>query len=126
VPSFDRGACPTSTKGSPVAEQLLEVSGLKVWLGAGPHSVRAVDSVSFEIRRGECYALLGESGCGKSMTALSLMRLLPPAARIIAGSVRLDGEDLLDLPACHGGAPSVLSAAGLLQRNPSCPLLPVR
>jgi len=52
--------------------------------------VKAVDGVDLVIRRGETFALLGESGCGKSMTALSLMRLLPAGGRIIAGEARLD------------------------------------
>ena len=58
----------------------------------------AVDDVSFALHAGETLALLGESGCGKSMTALSILRLLPPAGQIIAGQVRLHGEDLLALP----------------------------
>jgi peptide/nickel transport system ATP-binding protein len=57
-----------------------------------------VDGVSFELGANQCVALLGESGCGKSMTALALMRLLPEGARVTAGSVRLDDTDLLDLP----------------------------
>ena len=78
---------------------LLEISNLTTELGEGPAAVRAVDHVSFSISRGETFALLGESGCGKSMTALSIMRLLPrPAGHIREGSVRLDGEDLLCLP----------------------------
>ncbi len=78
---------------------LLEVEGLRTLIGQGPGAVRAVDGVSFRIRRGEAFALVGESGCGKSMTALSILGLVPrPAARIVAGSVRLDGTDLLRLP----------------------------
>jgi peptide/nickel transport system ATP-binding protein len=57
-----------------------------------------VDRIDLEIRRGETFALLGESGCGKSMTALSLMRLLPPSGRIAEGSVQLGDTDLLQLP----------------------------
>ncbi len=61
--------------------------------------VRAVDGVSLQLHRGQTLALVGESGCGKSVTALSMMRLLPePAARITAGKVLLDGEDLFELP----------------------------
>ena len=58
--------------------------------------LKAVDGVSFRLRRGETLGLVGESGCGKSMTALSLLRLVPrPAARIVQGEVLLDGDDLL-------------------------------
>ncbi|MBN4080578.1 dipeptide ABC transporter ATP-binding protein [Beggiatoa alba] len=80
-----------------MANTLLEVSNLKTYFGAIDHKpVRAVDGVSFSIKRGETFALLGESGCGKSMTALSLMQLVPsPAGQIIEGAVLFDGEDLL-------------------------------
>ena len=77
---------------------LLRVEGLRTWLDTGAAPVRAVDGVSFEIDRGETLALVGESGCGKSMTALSLMRLLPDAGQVIEGRVLLDGVDLLALP----------------------------
>ncbi|MDP1681002.1 MAG: dipeptide ABC transporter ATP-binding protein, partial [Burkholderiales bacterium] len=77
---------------------LLEVQDLRVWFENRQRQTRAVDAVSFSIERGETFALLGESGCGKSVTALSLMRLLPPAARIVSGSVKFDGQDLLALP----------------------------
>ncbi|MCX9157016.1 ABC transporter ATP-binding protein [Niveibacterium sp. 24ML] len=59
--------------------------------------VRALDRVSFDIRAGETFALLGESGCGKSMTALSLMRLLPPGGRIAGGAVQMGERDLCGL-----------------------------
>ncbi|MGH8704609.1 MAG: dipeptide ABC transporter ATP-binding protein, partial [Burkholderiales bacterium] len=60
--------------------------------------LRAVDGIDIELRKGECFALVGESGCGKSMTALSILRLLPEAGRIADGRVLLDGHDLLVLP----------------------------
>ena len=60
--------------------------------------MRAVDGLSLSLERGETFALLGESGCGKSMTALSIMRLLPDAGRIVSGEVLLDGQNLLSLP----------------------------
>ncbi len=82
-----------------MADALLVVEDLHTHFGRGESAVRAVDGVSFEIRRGETFALLGESGCGKSMTALSLMRLLPqPAGHITGGRVLLEGENLFDLP----------------------------
>ncbi len=80
-----------------MSDVLLHVSSLSAELGTGERPVRVCDGVGFEIRRGETLALLGESGCGKSMTALSLMRLLPLSGRISDGSVRLDGTELLAL-----------------------------
>jgi len=81
-----------------VSETLVTVRGLRTWFHAGRRVVRAVDGVDFALRRGETYALLGESGCGKSMTALSMMRLLPAAGRVVEGEVRLGEQDLLRLP----------------------------
>ena len=77
---------------------LLEVNNLQTWFGTGEHAVRAVDDISFRISQGETFVLVGESGCGKSITALSIMRLLPPAASIMSGSVLLDGKNLFTLP----------------------------
>ncbi|HSH28537.1 MAG TPA: ABC transporter ATP-binding protein, partial [Thiohalobacter sp.] len=80
-------------------DKLLTVRDLQVRFGRGEHAVRAVDGISLEIDCGETLALLGESGCGKSMTALALLRLLPqPAGRIAGGQVLLEGQDLLSLP----------------------------
>jgi len=77
---------------------LLKVSSLTTRLGDGEKPMIVVDGIDLDIRRGETFALLGESGCGKSMTALSLMRLLPPSGRIVSGSVRLGETELLALP----------------------------
>ncbi|MBK5964946.1 ABC transporter ATP-binding protein [Thiocystis minor] len=77
-----------------MTDPLLQVEGLTTQLGAVERPARVVDGLNLTIRAGETFALLGESGCGKSMTALSLMRLLPPSGRILAGSVRLNGIDL--------------------------------
>ena len=77
---------------------LLQVEDLRTWVASGDRIARAVDGVSFSIERGETFALLGESGCGKSLTALSIMRLLPDAGAIVSGRVRLDGTDLVALP----------------------------
>ena len=76
--------------------EILNVKNLSVRIG-GQTSLTAVDDVSFSIRSGECFALVGESGCGKSLTALSLMRLLPEGLYIDRGEVRLNGTDLLEL-----------------------------
>ncbi len=77
---------------------LLEVNNLQTWFGEGDKAIRAIDGIDFKIEQGETFVLLGESGCGKSITALSIMRLLPPAARIKGGSVLLQGQNLFDLP----------------------------
>ncbi len=82
-----------------MTQPLLTVADLQTHLGSNTNAVRAVDGVSFHIHPGETFALLGESGCGKSMTALSILRLLPqPAGRIMDGQVLLQGEDILALP----------------------------
>jgi len=77
---------------------LLEVAGLRVAIDTPRGTIRPVDGVTLSIDAGETFALLGESGCGKSMTALALARLLPDAARVEHGEVKLGGTDLLHLP----------------------------
>ncbi len=77
---------------------LLRVRDLATWLDSGDAVVHAVEGVSLDIPHGETFALLGESGCGKSITALSIMRLLPDSGQIVAGSAELDGVDLLRQP----------------------------
>ncbi|MGE0223494.1 MAG: ABC transporter ATP-binding protein [Acetobacteraceae bacterium] len=75
---------------------LLEVDQLRVHLFTNRGIVRAVDGVSFSLEAGRSLGIVGESGCGKTMTALSLMRLIPaPPARIVGGSIRFDGEDVV-------------------------------
>jgi oligopeptide transport system ATP-binding protein len=77
---------------------LLEVRGLKTYLTTSLGLVKAVDGVSFDVKEGETVALVGESGCGKTMTALSIMRLIPrPQASIVGGEIRFQGRDLLKL-----------------------------
>ena len=77
---------------------LLEIEQLGTVLHTGDMPVRAVDGLSLTIAPGETFALLGESGCGKSMTALSIMRLLPDVGEIVTGKVKIHGTDLLQLP----------------------------
>jgi len=80
------------------AEIVLEVEGLRTYLFTRLGVVKAVDDVSFAVRRGDTLAIVGESGCGKTMTALSLLRLVPnPPGRIVAGSIKIDGKDLVSL-----------------------------
>ncbi|MCA9524628.1 MAG: ABC transporter ATP-binding protein [Myxococcales bacterium] len=82
----------------PGSTVLLQVEELSVAFGQGGQLVRVVDRVSFQLARGETLCLVGESGCGKSVTALSLMRLLPERrSRIEARRIALDGVDLLPL-----------------------------
>jgi peptide/nickel transport system ATP-binding protein len=85
--------------GIAVADPLLTVADLKTYFFTRNGTVKAVDGMSFAIARGETLAIVGESGCGKSMTALSLMRLIAdPPGRIVGGAVTLEDVDLLKLP----------------------------
>ncbi len=80
------------------ARPLLEVSDLRTWFFTRDGIVRAVDGVSFHVMPGETLAIVGESGCGKSVTALSILRLVPaPPGRIVSGRVTFAGRNLLDL-----------------------------
>jgi len=82
-----------------LGENLLEVQDLKTYFKVKAGRVRAVDGVSFAVKPGEKVGVVGESGCGKSVTALSIMRLLPqPAGEYAGGSVLFNDQDLLDLP----------------------------
>ena len=77
---------------------VLDVKGLQTVFFTNSGLFKAVDDVSFTVRRGETLAIVGESGCGKSVTALSIMRLVPdPPGRIVGGSIMLEGSDLLAL-----------------------------
>ena len=79
-------------------ELALEVDGLQTFFYTRQGIVKAVDGVSFNLRKGQTLGIVGESGCGKSITALSIMRLIPdPPGRIVGGNVALDGRNLLDL-----------------------------
>ncbi|MFH0944236.1 MAG: ABC transporter ATP-binding protein [Planctomycetota bacterium] len=80
------------------ADSLLRVKDLTVLLETRSGQVPVVRDVSFRIGRGRTYALVGESGCGKSVTALSLLRLLDPPLAASAGAIELEGLNLLDLP----------------------------
>jgi oligopeptide/dipeptide ABC transporter ATP-binding protein len=78
------------------AQIVLEVQDLRTYFYTRWGVVKAVDGVSFNLRRGETIGLVGESGCGKTVTCLSLLRLVPrPAGRIVGGRILLEGEDLL-------------------------------
>ena len=78
---------------------LLEVKGLRTEFRTGGSSFAAVDGISFSLAPGETLGIVGESGCGKSVTSLSIMRLVPnPPGRITAGEIRLEGRNLLEMP----------------------------
>jgi peptide/nickel transport system ATP-binding protein len=78
-------------------QPLLQVANLRTSFFTESGAVHAVDNVSFDVRRGEAVALVGESGCGKSVTAMSIMRLVAPPGRITAGRVSFKGKDLASL-----------------------------
>ncbi len=78
---------------------LLQVKELRTAFQSDSKPLVAVDGLSFDIKAGECLGIVGESGCGKSVTAMSILRLLPqPAGQILGGEVLFDGKDLLQLP----------------------------
>src|ERR1041384_4810601 len=79
-----------------MAEPLLDIRGLQIHFATDDGMVHAVDGVDIAIGEGETLGVVGESGCGKSVTAFSVMRLLPiPPARIVAGEIVFRGRDLL-------------------------------
>jgi oligopeptide/dipeptide ABC transporter ATP-binding protein len=81
-----------------VGEKLLDVRGLRTSFKTADGVVRAVTGVDFSVNRGEVLGLVGESGCGKSVTSLSILRLIAPPGKIEDGEVLFDGKDLLKLP----------------------------
>jgi oligopeptide/dipeptide ABC transporter ATP-binding protein len=80
-----------------LATPVLEISNLKTYIRQRKSLVRAVDGVSLRIDKGETLGLVGESGCGKSMTAMSIMKLLPAGGYIAGGSIRLGGQEIVSL-----------------------------
>ena len=107
-----------------MAEPLLRIRNLTTSFLTDGGRVRAVDDVSFDVEPGKTLALVGESGCGKSVTALSIMRLVEaPAGRIDAGKVEFDGRDLLKLPegemrAVRGAQISMIFQEPMTSLNP--------
>jgi oligopeptide transport system ATP-binding protein len=79
-------------------EPLLAVDGLRVQFWTARGTIHAVNGISFEIAEGETLGIVGESGCGKSVTSLALLGILPRAGRAVAGTARFEGKDLLQLP----------------------------
>ena len=90
-------AAPSAGGGQTGTDNLLEVRGLRTHFFTREGTVKAVDGVDFEIRYGQTIGVVGESGCGKSITALSIMRLIDRGGRTIEGTVKLEGRNLLAL-----------------------------
>ena len=81
-----------------MAEKLLSVRDLKTYFYTEDGVVPAVDGVSFDLERGGTLGIVGESGCGKSVTSLSIMRLIPsPPGKIVSGEILFEGQDLVNL-----------------------------
>jgi peptide/nickel transport system ATP-binding protein len=103
---------------------LLEIKNLKLEFGSGNAAVRAVDDISLSVEAGETVCLVGESGCGKSVTALSIARLLPaPPARYAGGEILLNGRDVLkmskaELREIRGGVVSYVFQEAAASLNP--------
>ena len=110
--------------GTPAEDMVLDVKNLETVFFTNSGLFKAVDDVSFSVRRGETLAIVGESGCGKSVTALSIMRLVPdPPGRIVAGSVTLEGTDLLrldedEMRAIRGNRISMIFQEPMTSLNP--------
>ncbi len=107
-----------------MTEPLLAVDDLRVHLSTPRGVVRAVDGVDFSLQPGTSLGIVGESGCGKTMTALALMRLLPsPPARIVSGRIMFDGEDVVALDeqrlrALRGNAMAMIYQDPMTTLNP--------
>jgi len=103
---------------------LLEIEDLRTYFFTADGIVRAVDGVSYSVRAGETLAVVGESGCGKSVTAMSILRLLPsPPARIVSGAIRFQGRDLLaaseeEMRAIRGNEISMIFQEPMTSLNP--------
>jgi peptide/nickel transport system ATP-binding protein len=102
---------------------VLEVDDLRTWFFTSQGIARAVDGVSFSIRESETVGIVGESGCGKSVTALSVMRLLEDQARIVSGAIRFRGRDVIamepaELRAMRGGDVAMVFQDPMTSLNP--------
>jgi len=81
-----------------ISTPLLKVENLHTYFFSSSGITKAVDNVTFQVERGKVLGIVGESGCGKSLTALSIMRLVPPPGKIIKGHILFEGRDLLSIP----------------------------
>jgi oligopeptide transport system ATP-binding protein len=107
-----------------LAEPLLNVEDLRTYFSTEEGVVKAVDGVSFKVIAGERRGVVGESGCGKSVTAMSIMRLIePPAGEIVTGKIEFDGRDLLrltefEMQAVRGGEIAMIFQDPMTALNP--------
>src|SRR5471032_1983779 len=104
-------------------QALLEVENLQTHFATPDGIVRAVEGISFHINAGETVAIVGESGCGKSVTSMSILRLIQEPPGKIAGSIRFDGRELLDLSepemrTIRGNAISMIFQEPMTSLNP--------
>jgi len=105
-------------------EPLLRIDDLQTHFFSAGKVVKALDGISFEIKAGEVFGLVGETGCGKSVTALSVLRLIPfPPGKIVAGSIRFKGTDLLalspeEMRRCRGREISMIFQEPMTSLNP--------
>jgi oligopeptide/dipeptide ABC transporter ATP-binding protein len=103
---------------------LLEIQNLATAFPTEKGLARAVDDVTLSVDKGKCLGIVGESGCGKSITSLSILRLIPPPGKIVGGKIMLDGKNLLDL-----SEPQMRSIRGnriaLIPQDPMTSLNPV-
>jgi peptide/nickel transport system ATP-binding protein len=102
---------------------LLEVENLRTEFTTDEGILKAVDGVSFKLERGKIMGLVGESGCGKSITGLSLIRLVPPPGKIVGGTIRFRGENVLEYPdetlrQFRGGRVSMVFQDPMMTLNP--------
>ena len=114
----------TTSNGSN-GDVVLDVQDLRTYFVTRWGVVKAVDGVSFQLKRGETLGIVGESGSGKSVTSLSIMRLIPsPPGHIVGGQVLLEGEDILQLS--EGDMEKVRgSRIGMVLQDPMTALNPV-
>jgi oligopeptide/dipeptide ABC transporter ATP-binding protein len=103
---------------------VLEIDGLKTHIRLTRSTVRAVDGISLHIAPGETLGLVGESGCGKTITAMSVMKLLPPGGHIVEGTIKLNGRDIVPLAdnemrAVRGNAVAIIFQDPMTSFNPT-------